>query len=84
MHGEETSLLEVDVRDTGSGIPKALEQDIFQRLVSTKPKGVGLGLALVFMIVETHGGSVEMESEEGSGSLFRVMLSADSGSGDPG
>ena len=57
----------ISVRDTGKGIPKANLQKVFDRFFTTKESGLGLGLAVVKKVMESHGGSVRIESEEGSG-----------------
>jgi two-component system sensor histidine kinase HydH len=62
------------VSDTGIGIAPDKIDRIFQPFVTTKTKGTGLGLSVVHKIVENHGGRVEVESEVGSGSTFRVFL----------
>ncbi len=65
---------EVSVIDRGAGIdPKHLES-IFNPFFTTKPQGVGLGLAIVSKIVDEHGGKIAVESEPGKGSVFRVLL----------
>jgi signal transduction histidine kinase len=65
---------EVAVIDRGPGIePRDLEQ-IFNPFFTTKPDGVGLGLAIVSKIVDEHGGKMAVESEPGKGSIFRVYL----------
>ena len=65
---------EVAVIDRGAGIdPKHLET-IFNPFFTTKPTGVGLGLAIVSKIVDEHGGKITVESELGKGSVFRVLL----------
>jgi len=65
---------EVSVIDRGSGIaPKNLET-IFNPFFTTKPTGVGLGLPIVQKIIDEHGGSLRVDSEEGQGSTFRVSL----------
>ena len=65
---------EVAVIDRGCGIdPKNLDQ-IFNPFFTTKPQGVGLGLAIVSKIVDEHGGRMAVESEPGKGSVFRVYL----------
>ncbi len=68
--------VEVSVIDRGSGIePKEIE-NIFNPFFTTKPTGVGLGLAIVSKIVDEHGGKVAVESQTGKGSVFRVYLPA--------
>ena len=70
----------IAVRDEGLGIPASEHRDIFGKFVRGRKarelgiKGTGLGLALVSYIVEAHGGSIELESEEGKGSSFRLVL----------
>jgi two-component system, NtrC family, sensor histidine kinase HydH len=64
----------VRVKDTGPGVPEAIRRRIFEPLVSTKEKGIGLGLALVKRIVERHGGSVTYLGEAGEGACFVVRL----------
>jgi signal transduction histidine kinase len=68
----------VEVADTGSGIAKENLARIFDPFFTTKPVGVGtgLGLAICHGIVIELGGRIEVESEEGRGSLFRVVLPA--------
>jgi len=67
-------VVEIAVIDRGSGIdPKNLD-DIFNPFFTTKPDGVGLGLAIVSKIVDQHGGKIAVESDPGKGSVFRVLL----------
>ena len=65
--------LEVTVRDNGSGIPSDLLPHIFDPFVTTKPRGSGLGLALVGKIIGDHGGVIECDSVPGR-TMFRVLL----------
>ena len=66
--------VEVSVIDRGSGSdPKHIET-IFNPFFTTKPSGVGLGLAIVSKIVDEHGGKITVESEQGKGTIFRVLL----------
>jgi len=67
--------IELRVSDTGCGIPPANLQRIFDPFFSTKgAKGTGLGLAVAWGIVEKHNGRIEVESEVGKGTTFRVLL----------
>jgi len=61
-------------RDTGVGIPKENLDKIFQPLFTTKAKGTGLGLAVCKRIVEAHEGTIEVESEVGKGTVFKIKM----------
>jgi signal transduction histidine kinase len=75
--GEEVA---VEVRDTGIGMSPDVQARAFEKYFrgpearGAAPQGLGIGLALVKRIVEEHGGRVELESERGRGSTFRVCL----------
>jgi PAS domain S-box-containing protein len=62
------------VADTGGGIPQEQLNRIFEPFYTTKKKGSGLGLMIVQRIVRGHGGRIELESEVGRGTIFRVWL----------
>jgi signal transduction histidine kinase len=64
----------VSFTDTGVGISEENLNKIFEPLFTTKAKGIGLGLAVTKTLVEGHGGSIKVESEEGKGSTFVVRL----------
>ena len=64
----------IEVRDTGGGIPKETLSRLFEPFFTTKKKGTGLGLMIVQRIVRGHGGRIEIESQAGVGSTFRVIL----------
>lgn len=68
-----------NVEDDGPGIKEEIQQSIFDPFFTTKEAGAGtgLGLAIVFQAAEDHGGKVELESEEGRGSCFRVFIPED-------
>lgn len=78
---ERGEAVEVAVADTGLGIPADALPRIFDRYQQAHPGrgGTGLGLAIVKAFVEAHGGSVRVESEEGKGSRFTVILPRDGG-----
>lgn len=69
-----TSVAVVEVRDTGIGIPDSVRARLFEPFFTNKPNGTGLGLSISAHIVTQHSGQIEVESEEGQGSLFRVIL----------
>ncbi|MCX6643207.1 MAG: ATP-binding protein, partial [Candidatus Bathyarchaeota archaeon] len=66
--------LEIIVQDTGQGIKKQVMTEIFTPFFTTKPNGMGLGLNLCKQVVEAHGGSIRLESEEGKGCRAHVHL----------
>jgi two-component system NtrC family sensor kinase len=77
----------VRVADTGCGISEEHLDDIFEPFFTTKPvgKGTGLGLSVSYGIVQQHGGTLEVESQEGKGTTLTIVLPADNGkSGTPG
>jgi signal transduction histidine kinase len=67
-------LVRVSVTDTGPGLPQGLAEKLFDTRVTTKPGGSGLGLPLVRMIAEAHGGSVWYRSDPGNGATFTIVL----------
>jgi putative PEP-CTERM system histidine kinase len=65
----------LSVSDNGPGMsPEFIETELFKPFKSTKKKGLGVGLYQCKSIVEAHGGRIEVESQEGKGSTFRVIL----------
>jgi signal transduction histidine kinase len=60
--------------DTGVGVPQENLIKIFEPLFTTKAKGIGLGLPIVKLLVEGHGGTIEVKSEVGKGTTFIVCL----------
>jgi signal transduction histidine kinase len=68
--------VEVAVEDTGPGVDDAISRRLFEPLITTKDRGIGLGLALVKRIVERHGGSVAYERSATGGARFTVRLPA--------
>jgi two-component system nitrogen regulation sensor histidine kinase GlnL len=72
--GKKHQLMVVKVSDTGPGIKQEHLQDIFTPFFTTKDKGVGLGLALSYQIVQEHLGTIRVESQEKEGTTFSVYL----------
>ncbi len=68
--------LDIHVADTGVGIPAEVLQRVMEPFYSTKPRGVGLGLAMAKAIIEKNNGRISATSEVGRGSTFVVRLSA--------
>jgi signal transduction histidine kinase len=66
----------VEIEDNGVGIPRADQSKIFEPFYTTKPpgRGTGLGLSICYGIVEDHRGRIEVDSQPGRGSVFRVFL----------
>jgi signal transduction histidine kinase len=64
----------ITVEDTGVGIPQESMPKIFEAFFTTKAQGQGLGLSICKKFVEANGGSIEVESEEGKGTIFTVKL----------
>jgi signal transduction histidine kinase len=62
------------VEDTGAGIPADQLERIFDLYYTTKPGGSGIGLSMVYRIIQLHGGEIEVESTVGRGTCFRVLL----------
>jgi PAS domain S-box-containing protein len=77
--------VEITVTDNGEGIPAGIIQKIFDPFFTTKEinKGTGLGLSTVTAIVKSHGGFINVYSEVGKGTTFRVYLPAAETSGHP-
>ena len=66
----------ISVRDNGPGIPEKVLDKIFQPFFTTKPagQGTGLGLSLAYDIVKAHGGDLKVETKEGEGAEFIILL----------
>ncbi|MBI4774848.1 MAG: PAS domain S-box protein [Deltaproteobacteria bacterium] len=64
----------IEVEDHGEGMSREVVQQIFDPFFTTRPKGTGLGLAVVQSTVEHYGGNIEVQAREGEGTLFRITL----------
>ena len=65
--------LQLEVSDTGSGIPQELQSSVFKPYFSTKTRGTGMGLALTEKLVSQHGGNVTFQTGS-QGTTFRIVL----------
>jgi two-component system, NtrC family, sensor kinase len=70
------NIVEIRVKDNGTGIPQHIQEKIFQPFFTTKPpgQGTGLGLSLSYDVIKAHGGEFRLESEEGSHAEFIIDL----------
>ncbi len=66
--------IQVKVIDQGNGIPKELMNKIGEPFYTTKEKGTGIGLMVCFQIIESHEGTIKVESNYGSGTTFTVTI----------
>jgi signal transduction histidine kinase len=66
--------VQISVSDTGIGIAPEHLQRIFDLYFTTKEKGSGIGLSMVYRTVQMHDGDVEVQSTPGAGTTFRVLL----------
>ncbi len=69
--------IEINLKDSGPGVPTELHEHIFNPFVTTKRTGAGLGLSIVSKIVDDHRGTIRLTSAPGEGANFRVFLPAD-------
>jgi signal transduction histidine kinase len=72
--GAEEGWVEVNVTDTGEGIPPEVLGEVFRPFFTTKAKGTGLGLSLVQQVVEQHHGQISAQSRAGVGTTFCLLL----------
>lgn len=72
----ENSFVVAEIRDEGGGIPQDMHDKIFELYFTTKKDGSGIGLAQTYQILQWHYGSVDFESAEGTGTIFRFHIPA--------
>jgi signal transduction histidine kinase len=75
--------IEVRVRDEGVGIPAKDTEQIFRLYYTTKPQGSGIGLSMVYRIVQMHDGRIDVDSEVGRGTVMTMTLPVASGQSSP-
>jgi signal transduction histidine kinase len=75
-YAQPQTAIQITVRDNGTGIPESIKAKIFQPFFTTKPtgQGTGLGLSLSYDIVKSMGGDIKVESKEGEGTTFMILL----------
>jgi two-component system sensor kinase FixL len=67
-------MIEVSVMDTGPGLAPEIQSRLFEPFVTTKPRGLGIGLSICRVIVESHGGSLRADVNPGGGTAFRFTI----------
>jgi signal transduction histidine kinase len=72
----ENDIIVAEVQDQGAGIPKELHDKVFELYFTTKKEGSGIGLAQTYQIMQWHYGSVDFESADTSGTIFRFQIPA--------
>ena len=72
----ENDAVVIEVEDNGVGMDEATRQRLFEPFFTTKDadRGTGLGLSIIYAIIRNHDGEIAVESKEGVGTMFRVML----------
>ena len=66
--------VELEISDSGVGIPPDAQKRIFSLFYTTKPGGTGVGLAMAFGVVQLHNGTIDFTSEVNRGTTFRITL----------
>jgi signal transduction histidine kinase len=72
--GHATTVVILEVIDTGKGIPPKVQERLFDPFFTTKEAGTGLGLSIAARIVEKHGGALQYQTEVGRGTTFGIVL----------
>jgi two-component system sensor kinase FixL len=75
--GLEDNFAFVTIRDTGPGLPPEVLAKLFQPFVTTKEKGMGIGLNICQSIMEAHGGNIQAPADSEDGAVFRIRLPLD-------
>ena len=72
----ENNAVVAEIQDQGGGIPEDMHDKVFELYFTTKKDGSGIGLAQTYQILQWHYGSVDFESSEGQGTVFRFHIPA--------
>jgi C4-dicarboxylate-specific signal transduction histidine kinase len=70
--------VEFSVEDSGNGVAPEIEDELFEPFVTTRPGGVGMGLTVSRSIIQAHGGKLDYQPRQPSGSIFRFQIPAES------
>lgn len=76
LNDKKNHQVKIEVKDNGGSIPKDKIRDVFNLFYSSKKKGTGLGLAVTKKIIDEHKGKISVESEEGKGTTFTIVIPA--------
>jgi len=68
------SSLIIEIEDNGGGMNEEVKAKIYNPFFTTKKTGTGLGLSIVHRIIEDHNGTIEVDSEPGKGTIFRLIF----------
>ena len=74
FYDKHASTVTIKISDTGPGIDETIIDDVFKPFITTKSKGTGLGLAITRRIVEEHDGVIDVTSDPGKGTEFKILL----------
>ena len=69
-------MVAIEVADSGAGIAPEIAEQLFQPFITTKRYGMGVGLSISRSIIESHGGRIVVESNDGGGTIFRFTIPA--------
>lgn len=72
--GADPAMVEILIKDNGSGMDNTIKSRIFEPFFSTKDRGTGLGLSITAGIIKAHGGKIALESQAGAGTEFIITL----------
>jgi signal transduction histidine kinase len=73
-NGDSHEHVRIHIRDTGLGIPESEVGKVFDPFYTTKPQGIGLGMAIAHKVIVGHGGSIDLTSVEGDGTTVTIEL----------